>query len=387
MGELQAAVSDTGAEGGSQEFLEYYTQHKGPLITLLRNYAAKLNAFYSKTAAQDVDITALAELRRQQMIAQIEAKDENEQNIRDLVDEMLHASGKGGADIMKKGLQKKFEELTREQRTSVYKKLSAIRNDIYNTAAIKENQTEFKALVLEGMRIIYKIREEFTGDMAEDIAITFKDGDYVKMVRVPMDVYLAHATQWTNLTLEGFSKELAGDPFKLQMKKSKRVIDQIMQYASSPAEKISIKGMGDVTVDMYKQLKQNIYIYREDKAYFVVTPGQGGFVAEALVRAQVNGTEFQYRQDRESWYQEADVIDKATGQGISVKNFLDSSPTLLRINSLHTVVNELIGALSSNLPPGDIVEHIRKNIFHATGDIDSAKERMLEKLVEECLHV
>ena len=57
------------------------------------------------------------------------------------------------------------------------------------------------------MRIIYKIREEFTGDMAEDIAITFKDGDYVKMVRVPMDAYLAHATQWTNLTLEGFSKD------------------------------------------------------------------------------------------------------------------------------------------------------------------------------------
>lgn len=386
MGELQAAVSDTSAQGGSQEFLEYYEQRKGPLISLLQNYAAKLNSFYATTAASDVDITQLAELRRQQMLAQIEAKDENEKSIRELVDDMLHRSGKGGADIMKKGLQKKFAELTEKNRRAVYEKLSAIRNKIYNTNAIRQNQEQFKVLVLEGMRLIYKIREDFTGEAAENIAITFAEAGYAKTVIVPMDAYLAKATEWTRLSIEGFSKELAGDPFKLQMKKSQTIIDQLIKMSTQPVQKLKINGT-DVTLDMYKELKKNIYIYREDKAYFVVTPGQGGFVAEALVRAQVNGAEFQYRQDREAWYQEADVIDKATGQGISVKNFLDSSPTLLRINSLHTVVNELIGALSSNLPPGDIVAHIRQHVFHATGDIDTAKEQMLEKLVSECLGI
>ena len=381
MGELQTTVSNISAEGGSQEFLEYYTQHKGPLITLLQNYAAKLNSFYNKVAQNNTNVTQLAELRRQAMQAQIEQREWEGKKIHDIVNEMLHESSKGGADILKKGLQAKFDELERADRKQVYNKLSQIRNDIYNTQEILQQEAEFKALVLEGMQLIYKIREDFTGEIAEDIAITFREGSYVKMIRIPMQTYLQHAMSMTKLTTEAFSKELSGDPFKLQMRKNKTVIDQLIKLSGGQQPQFL------TFVDIYKELKNNIYFLREDDDYFVVTKGQGGFVAEALVRAYTNDAEFEYRQDREAWYQEADVLDKATKQGISVKNFIDSSPTLLRINSLHTVINQLINALSSNLPPGDIVEHIRTNIFHATGDIDAAKEKMVEKLVEECLHV
>ena len=381
MAELQESVSEIGAQGGHEEFLEYYTQKKGPLITLLRNYSAKLNSFYQTVASEDTDITQLAELRRQQMMNQIRTKEiKDGQKIEDFINEILTESGKGGADILKKGLQKKFELLEKQQRREVYTELQKMRDDVYHTGQITAHQQEFKALVLEGMRIIYKIREEFTG-VSEEIAIVFKEGTYAKMVRVPMDAYLAHANEWTRLTLEGFSKELAGDPFKLQMKKNKDIINKLIKLSGKTEAEIL------TTIDIYKELKQNIHYFREDKKYLVVAPGQGGFVAEALIRASVNDTQFTYRQDREAWYQEADVLIEGQKRGISVKSFLDSSPTLIRINSLHKIINDLINALSSNQPPGDIVSYIRKNIFHATEDIDAAMKKRLEDLVQESLHV
>lgn len=388
---VEAAAQAELEEASTQEFTEAWTKETGGLLAQLQSFSNQLNTCYQNIIQTD-GIMSQAEARRQQMKSMLEknymerTKKDTAEDLAKEIKKYVYASSKGGADILiKDGLEK----------AEIYSMLWQARSDTYNIGYGKESQEMLTKTALSGMKLVYQLRAMITNEPEEKMVVTFAEGGFrkesqnVKALTIPMSKFLDSAIHATNELIEfnqeAFSKQLYGDPYKLKLRSNRTVLDQLKQIEGSQVTDLIIKnGNGQeqsVTRQLYEQLITNRnFLLRSDSNYDVIRKGQSGAVAESLVDAAFNNRDFQYQKDSAVWYQEPDVT--ANGQGYSVKNFIGGNPTLLRINSLHTVIDGLIAQLSrTDLSTSEIIQNIRTEVFKVTEGLDAATEQFLEKLI------
>ena len=385
MGSLgwENAAESLAAEGGAEEFIENWTLEKRGLLPQLQSFSQQLNSCYQNIIQLD-NLTSQAELRRESMKNQVNQVEE----LKDAISQYIYASSKGGADIMLK-------------REEMYQNLWRIRNDVYNIGNGKENQQLLTKTALSGMKLVYQLRAAILQEPEEKIIITFAEGGYrketqiMKAMEISMSKFLDYAISASEniieFNTEAFSKQLYGDPYKLKLRSSSTVLDQLKNIADN-SYNLSINQNGNkqnVNRNLYEELiKNRNFLLRSDANYDVIRKGQSGAIAESLVNATINNTDFQYKKDSEVWYKNADVIG-SNGQGYSVKNFVGGNPTLLRINSLHTVIDGLIGELSrTDITIKEMYQNISSQIFGvAANGLDANGEAYIEKIIAEGLGI
>jgi hypothetical protein len=98
---------------------------------------------------------------------------------------------------------------------------------VYKLNNAKLQDDKFKEVALRGMQIVYKIRQMILGGAEERIAVTFAESGYLKVVTIPMSEFLKNATNLISVTTESFSKQMYGDPYKLALRNSRTVIEQM----------------------------------------------------------------------------------------------------------------------------------------------------------------
>lgn len=383
---VESAAQQVLLEAAPQEYIEALVQEKKGLLPQLQAFSQELNACYQNIIQTD-EIASQAELRRKSMMSQIE----NIEGLKDAIKEYIHSSSKGGADILLKN--------------EMYQHLWRIRNDVYNIGQGKESQQKLTKIALQGMKLVYQLRSVLLNEPEEKIVVTFPEGGFrketqiVRALEMSMPSFLDYAAnaseQIIEFSNEAFSKQLYGDPYKLKLRSSTTILDQLKGVAESTGGRIYDLQVSDingnktnVSRNLYESLINNRnFLLRSDNFYDVVQKGQSGAVAEALIDATLNNTQFNYKKDSEVWYKKPDVID-ASGQGYSVKNFIGGNPTLLRINSLHTVIDGLIIELSrTDISTKEMVKNIQSNIFGVTSGLDAAAEKVIEKLISEGLGI
>lgn len=379
------AAAEASAQGGSEEFNEYYTKEKNNLISELRGLLVELNSLYTQTIDKD-HIEDLQQLKADEMRKRIEAADIAD----DVMQAIRHPSSKGGGDVIDDDELAQKQADFQRRKNEAYRALYGARNDIYKLNTAKKENEEFKRIALKGMQTVYKLRQIFLGEVEERIAVTFAENGYLKVITIPMSQFLSNAQNLISITEESFSKQMYGDPYKIALRNSKTVIDQLKQIQGASVNNVIANGK-QITKDIYEELKKNRnFILRYGKGYKIVAKegkGQGGFIAEALVRATLTDNPYEYKQDRETWYQKPDITNNL-GIGYSVKNTLDSAPTLLRINSLQTALSQLIQILSSNnLTPAQMVNQIKSTVFGQITDLDASVEEHVLKIVQEGLGI
>ena len=391
---LEAAAQAELQEASTQEFTEAWTKEKGGLLPQLQAFSNQLNSCYQNIIKTDGAMSQ-AELRRQQMKSMLEkeymerTKKETAEDLAKELKKYVYASSKGGADILiKDGLSK----------VEMYQMLWKVRSDTYNIGYGKESQEILTKTALSGMKLVYQLRAAMLDEPEEKIVVTFAEGGFrkesqnLKALEIPMSKFLDQAMMATDQLIEfnqeAFSKQLYGDPYKLKLRSNKTVLDQLKLIEGSKVRDLKI-GSGEEKMTVTRELYENLinnrnFLLRSDSNYDVIRKGQSGAIAESLVDAAFNNKDFQYQKDSAVWYKEPDVT--ADGQGYSVKNFIGGNPTLLRINSLHTVIDGLIAQLSrTDISTGEIIQNIRSEIFGVTSGLDAAAEQFLEKLISEGL--
>ena len=380
---LEAAAESLALEGGTQEFIEAWTLEKKGLLPQLQSFSNQLNSCYQSIMQSD-GIQSQAELRRQNMKSQIEQTE----GLKDAIKEYIYPSSKGGADVfLKKG--------------EMYQQLWKIRNDTYNIGQSTASQQYLTKVALSGMKLVYQLRAAILDEPEEKIVITFPEGGFHKekqiihAMEISMSKFLNYAISASDSIIEfnteAFSKQLYGDPYKLKLRSSSTVLDQLKgisdnSYALSITNQQGNKE--NVSRNLYEELiKDRNFLLRADSNYDIIRKGQSGAIAESLVNATINNTDFQYQKDSTVWYKNADVIGQ-DGQGYSVKNFIGGNPTLLRINSLHTVIDSLISELSrTDITTNEIIQNIRSQIFGVADGLDAAGEAYIERIISEGLGV
>lgn len=373
--EILLQVAEIGGQYGAITFQEYFEGKKQQLLPQLQSILNELNKLYSSTINEE-QAEFLLEKRREEMRRQIESIS------KDIVKKVAYPSSRGNADILDKD---KMEEQLLQARQTIFK----ARNNIYKYNKNKEKDEKFKQIALKGMQIVYALRQELLGEVEEQLAITFAEEGYVKVLTIPMSTFLqsSKALELISITTESLSKQLYGDPYKLVLHTGKKVINTLKDLEGAQEKTLTINGI-EVTKNFYDNLFKSdtgtmIYL-RADKNYFVIKKNsyQSGFIAEALIRASFGGSDFNYQQDRATWYQDPDITIK--GQGYSVKNIMNSNPTLLRINSLQTVISDLIKKLSqTNISAEKIFDEIKNEIFKKASDLEPTVEKFGEKIINQ----
>lgn len=370
---LQAA--ELGSQYGTTAFQEYFEERKNYFLPQLQSILIELNGLYSSTIKEG-EVELLLEKRRAEMKRQVESLS------KDIIKNVVFPSSRGNADILNK--KKMDEELIRARQI-----IFGARSNIYKYNKNIENDEKLKKIALKGMQIVYALRQELLGEVEEQLAITFAEEGYVKVLTIPMSTFLqsSQALNLISITTESLSKQLYGDPYKITLHTGKSVISTLKDLGAQE-HALTINGI-EVTKDFYDNLFKSetgaeIYLLRSDKNYFVIKKNsyQSGFIAEALIRASFGGSDFNYQQDSATWYQKPDITIR--GQGYSVKNIMNSSPTLLRINSLQTVISDLIKKLSqTNIPAQEIMSEIKSQIFKQASDLETAVDKFGEKMINQ----
>ena len=402
--QVAESVSILAGQEGKAAFDEYFEREiRGVYLPRLQKYRADLDALYTDennnnifgTQENNTVANRMAYMRK-------EAK-----KIRDDVLNMLTVSPIGNAEIGKKSDRQRLGDLLRQLDEEDYQqqldKLKAARKTVYSING-QANQEKFKKIALEAMSTVYELRALLSNGIEEDIGITFPQGGYMRLIRIPMSVFLNSSVAMEMISVvQGSALDtIAGDPWQLKMNFNNSILGQLQNLAKQNGGSVSENMIVNIRTnqsngqyvkrevnlaDMYENLIKSKVI-RPDNEYDVYERGASGFVAEALVEAFVTGNGYEYSTDKIDWYKKPDVeyIDEnGNVRGISVKNAIGASPTLLRINSLNTVLQKLIKALSGGYrkTPQGIINYIRKNIF----DLDPKVNNYLEKEIAQSLHI
>lgn len=368
--DVESSVAQLGGTNGATEFADFFEQQiRSVYLPQLIQYQNELNKCYNNTKLQN----HTERLRNMtQEIKDVRAK------IQDVINKLKNSgpSGKGGADIVRtKDAINAIADIERKE--SILQELRNKRTEIYGL----RDREQLKKIAMQAMGTIYQMRAIFSDGVEEEIGVTFSQGGFVKLVHIPMSEFLKDQTIIDNISVTetALLDTIQGDPWQLSINFNTSVMNRLQQLAG-PSNIKDTK----VAYNEYKAMLDisNAAIYRIDPKYTVI---QSGFVAEALARMVMLNEEFKYQQDRGDWYKGSDI----EGQGIhmSVKNAMEGAPTLLRINSLQTVIKKLIQALSQKRINKEsvqtetgaqaIVSKIRSEIFGLNDSVENYLETTL----------
>ena len=361
--DVEGAAADAGSEGGASEFAEWSEERRQKYQTQLIGYRDELNQLYALSKTKQSMTTASE--RRKEMSSFI--KGTLTKDINQILAEQVHPSGKGGADIVSK--INEIEDAILKQ--DVIDALVNQRQSVYDIA--DTDQQKFKEISIKAMRTIYALQTELTG-VTEEIGITFAEGGFVKMIHISMDTFLQEMTDNISLSKVAALDVTSGDPWKLNLNFNSSVLAKLKTLSQQEGKQVL-----KLTTE-HKFF--NDLMLRQDDNYSVM---QSGFVAEALARANILGQKYQYAQDNLAWYKGSDIqgLDKYGNQvSISMKNAMFGSPTLLRINSLHTALNKIIDGLKLTQrknTPEKVASFIRQRIYSGIGGLNNAVSSYIEQ--------
>ena len=306
-----------------------------------------------------------------------------------LQDIALYLSGKGGAYIANKDDIEQHNQQVKDK----YNKLQKSRQTIYDV----HDQDKFKKISLQAMQHIYQLKETVTG-VTEKFLLTYRGIKRSKSVaytmEVPMDYFfenLGPYLEMANDVTMGTHSDSINDPWSIRF--SNTISDQLRKIAEENDPNINIHdfdiksynalkkmksyrkevNLKAATKSERRKIKEGQYseiIYRDGGKYFVVTKDfQTGFLSQAL-EAMTYSDEprtFKYGLDSVSWVAGYDITKKdQNGQiitGYSMKSFLEGMPTLLRIDSLHSTLTNIINILSNGTSPEKQKTKLMENIF------------------------
>ena len=370
MSNIQAAqqVAEVGSQEAANNFEKWSEERRIYYKNMLINYRNELNKCYSSQSELDyTSAITTAQSRRAEMNKFIET--ELKEKLKD-----IYRSGRGSADIAPKGIINQIKGIQDEQeKNDVTENLLNQRSSIYQI----NNYENFKKIAIESMQIINNLQEELTG-IQEEIGVTFAEGGYIKLIRIPMNLFLSEMQNAISVSKVAALEVTVGDPWKLDINFNTSVISQLKRLNKQSGG----TGRGEKITSIRKF--ENDFLLRKDEKYDVL---RTGFVAEALARANILGQNYKYQQDNLAWYKGFDIygVDRKTNNlvGVSMKSALFGSPTLLRINSLHTALNKLITALSAKKKnASEIAAFIKSEIYSGITDLDSTIDTFIDKELE-----
>ena len=274
-----------------------------------------------------------------------------------------------------KNISKELQDIVHAQDIQ---NLKDARDQVYQ---IKQ-EADFTRATFNAMSVILELRSEIMQEqgMEEELGITYEFNGEIHLIRIPMQEFLHNEEiiQAMTVAQKAIAESRTGDPYQINFNSS--VLDKIKTIWGTGTS------IGKDSLEKYKTLtQQKIQKYRETPLYDVVAIGdqftaQSGFVMEGLVEQYILGGDYQYAQDNIPWFGKADIYDKEKKVNISLKNMVSGSPTMVRLTSVHKVLQDLIRILSSS-KTNEATKAALKSQIYAKVPKDTTK-KIIYKAVE-----
>lgn len=404
--DVAGPIADEASQGGADELQAFTTENLSAYIARFQMHQANLDQ--CKIYFGNIEQTAKIDNVDKSIMSQMK-------NIANQANDIkTYASSKGGADILPTDqLNDVAEDIAKKIEQNMQDNLSAGKDNIeYNKAV--EN---FRRVILEIGRDVYKLREEVTG-ITEYFAFTYKGNTgAMASTTVSVDQFfnsLLNDPAFQNvLKIEFRGSGLKDWSFRFNKAATKSVLSQLVDKNKAKEWIIDTilnkDGIAQSAMELYqaernrvttsfvpyKQLRKGERkkidakfsddIYRTDYGYLVVRKNyQTGFIAQSIFNAFINQSNYNYETDRIAWYKGADVMDNKSNIGYSVKNLLDQAPTLFAVNSVERALYEINTTLNrvQHLDIGQIREALRKAVFSSAQEMDVAANTDIETLLD-----
>ena len=345
--ELTEVIAEKGGKAGAEEVSDYIKQNRKAMLIELQGALRELNMAYKS------DSKKLLTNNQRRSIAQQLFNNFQKQTIEDTVmkDEEHFQNNKIIIDpkrgtYVKKGLSDEAKDILASLETE---NLKRARDQVYQMV---NEQTFIKATTM-AMQAVLRVRSklmEETG-LTEEIGVVYEGLDGIYLVRMPMSQFLntPEILSTLNVVKKAISESRTGDPFQIKMGVS--TVEKMIA-AGARAEKVDTATMADYNKLVSQRIqKYRVHYIRETAQYEVLNPvgrdfqAQTGFVAEAIIEQYLFGGNYKYSQDNSPWFARQDI--ERDGISLSLKNMLSGDPTLVRLNSVHSILEYLINQLSS----------------------------------------
>ena len=375
---LADAVAFEVSGEGSRQFQEFNEQTRQRYANELLKIRNELNQQYViEDRLERID--TLKERYEKEIIAKITDAE---------LKESLHIepSGKGGADILSNNKQVSLATLA--EKYNLYNKYKDIRKQTFQ---LKKNNDLIK-IGLQAMEKISALRQDILQlKVEEHIGITFAEGDYQKLIVIPMSKYLQYAQKNVstlfNLGMEGLTRSPFKDIHNISMKRTSTVIESLKKIEGKQETNLYFRNSSNTLETLfYKPQNDDIFLtdqinqntLRTDKNYKVI---KRGFLREAIVEAMFKEDgEMKYEEDAAPWFGKSD-IEANNKIEISMKDFLSSSPTLIRFNSIFSTIDILLQALWAPIDYTQITNFLRDEVFTANKRLDD--EAIYDKIIDK----
>lgn len=364
MDEIDQAILDGASQIGAEAISEFTIEQRSQYLIELRTALNNLNAQYKaggniksrRSIAEEQFMTKQQE-QYEQLRQKLQGVMKNEEHFQD--DDVIIDPKRG--TYISKNISEELQKIIRDQEKE---NLKAVRDNVY---ALKDNANLTKA-TFEAMSVVLRLRSQIMQEqnMEEEIGVTYEfNGEYY-LIRVPMQAFLNNdkIIAAMNVSYKDISESRISDPYQINFSTS--VLEQMKKMQGA---KIDL--LNNVTQSRYEQLTtQSIQKIRETKKYLVASKpftAQTGFVMEGLVEEFILGKDYTYAQDNIPWFGKADIYDREKGVNISLKNMIEGSPTMVRLNSVHKVLEDLIKILETNTGDLTSIQNKLKNqIYNKT---------------------
>lgn len=370
--EINEVIAQVASEGGAAEIQEFTEQRRTQYLDILQQALNNLNAQYESKG----DLTlrkSIAEKKFQEeqekqyekLKSDLQGVMKDEEHFQD--DDVIIDPKRG--TYISKNISEELQKIIRNQELE---NLKTVRTEVYALA----KEANLTKATFEAMAAVLKLRAEIMQEqnMEEKIGITYEfDGKYF-LLQVPMQEFLQNdkIIAAMDVRFKAISESRTSDPYQINFGSS--VLSQMKEIWGEGQE------LKNITTDRYKKLTtQRFQKIRETKKY-IVTTAQSGFVMEGLVEEFLLGTKYQYAQDNIPWFGKADIYNKEKKINISLKNLVEGSPTMVRLNSVHKVLQNLINYLSAPLPITEVEANIKSQIFNKLPK--DTEEKIFYKVLE-----
>lgn len=345
--ELTEVIAEEGGKAGAEEVSDYIKQNRKAMLIELQGALRELNNAYKS------DSKKLLTNNQRRSIAQQLFNNFQKQTIEDTVmkDEEHFQNNKIIIDpkrgtYVKKGLSDEAKDILASLETE---NLKRARDQVYQMV----NEQTFINATTMAMQAVLRVRSklmEETG-LTEEIGVVYEGLDGIYLVRMPMSQFLntPEILSTLNVVKKAISESRTSDPFQIKMGVS--TVEKMIA-AGARAEKVNTTTMTEYNKLVSQRIqKYKVHYIRETAQYEVLNPvgkdfqAQTGFVAEAIIEQYLFGGNYKYSQDNSPWFARQDI--ERDGISLSLKNMLSGDPTLVRLNSVHSILEYLINQLSS----------------------------------------
>ena len=391
--DISQEIADLAAQEGAREYKELTIDRVKLYYNKFIDLRSQINGAYQRSTATIQQRYAIGRLAKQSIDKKV----------------ISYASSKGGANILPvTELQKIMEQYENDR----INQLLTARQTIYSFG---ENQNLVKKLSLQAMNLVMMLKQDLTKTNEEHFAFIYKGEDGAAYsITVPMHTILLNETYLNNIELNygDINRWNGGEDQKLSFKSS--IIEQIRKTQLNGEKGQEMSNF----INQYNSLKGTTYTketrhewdsqafwdtletaqisglswaIRQDKKYWVIqreVAYQTGFLAQGLFSKFLGSQkkiEELAKPDNNPWYGIADSYDKKNQLSYSVKSFLEGDPSLISLNSLYQVTENIINTMSSfltnNTNLDEMTGYLKEKVFQGAKIVSDAFNSDIKKLI------